>query len=87
MGQKGREIVKMNVDELINLLNKSLSDEWLAYYQYWIGSKVVKGPMKEPLIKHPPAMETGPLITLASILVPVWISTLPTTSLRESISP
>jgi len=50
MGQKGREIVKMDVDELINLLNKSLSDEWLAYYQYWIGSKIVKGPMKDAVI-------------------------------------
>jgi bacterioferritin len=50
MGQKGREIVKMNVDELINLLNKALSDEWLAYYQYWIGAKVVKGPMKDTVI-------------------------------------
>ena len=50
MGQKGREIVKMDVDELINLLNKALSDEWLAYYQYWIGGKVVKGPMKDAVI-------------------------------------
>jgi bacterioferritin len=50
MGQKGREIVKMNVDELINILNKALSDEWLAYYQYWIGAKVVKGPMKDAVI-------------------------------------
>jgi bacterioferritin len=50
MGQKGREIVKMNVDELIGILNKALSDEWLAYYQYWIGAKVVKGPMKDAVI-------------------------------------
>jgi bacterioferritin len=50
MGQKGREIVKMDVDELINMLNKALSDEWLAYYQYWICSKVVKGPMKDAVI-------------------------------------
>jgi len=50
MGQKGREIVKMNVDELIGMLNKALSDEWLAYYQYWIGAKVVKGPMKDAVI-------------------------------------
>ena len=40
----------MDVDELINLLNKALSDEWLAYYQYWIGSKVVKGPMKDAVM-------------------------------------
>jgi bacterioferritin len=50
MGQKGREIVRMNVDELLILLNKALSDEWLAYYQYWIGAKVVKGPMKDAVI-------------------------------------
>lgn len=50
MGQKGRSIVKMDVDELIKMLNKALSDEWLAYYQYWIGSKVVKGPMKDAVI-------------------------------------
>jgi bacterioferritin len=50
MGQKGRSIVKMDVDELVNLLNKALSDEWLAYYQYWIGAKVVKGPMKDAVI-------------------------------------
>lgn len=50
MGQKGREIVKMNVEELLHLLNKALSDEWLAYYQYWVGAKVVKGPMKDAVI-------------------------------------
>ncbi|MCJ7449004.1 MAG: ferritin [Bacteroidales bacterium] len=50
MAKIGRAIVKMDVDELINLLNKALSDEWLAYYQYWIGAKVVKGPMKDAVI-------------------------------------
>jgi bacterioferritin len=50
MGQKGRSIVKMDVDELISILNKALSDEWLAYYQYWVGAKVVKGPMKDAVI-------------------------------------
>ncbi len=47
MGTKGRQIVGMDVDELIKLLNQAFADEWLAYYQYWIGSKVVKGPMKD----------------------------------------
>ena len=46
MGTKGRAIVGMDVDHLIELLNKALADEWLAYYQYWIGAKVAKGPMK-----------------------------------------
>lgn len=42
----------MNVDELIMLLNRALSDEWLAYYQYWVGAKVVKGPMKDAVISE-----------------------------------
>lgn len=50
MGTKGIEIVDMNVQELLTLLNKAFSDEWLAYYQYWIGAKIVKGPMKEAVI-------------------------------------
>ncbi|MDD4736500.1 MAG: ferritin-like domain-containing protein [Kiritimatiellae bacterium] len=47
MGTRGREIVGMDVDELILQLNKLYSDEWLAYYQYWVGAKVIKGPMKD----------------------------------------
>jgi bacterioferritin len=50
MGTKGISIVGMDVAELLGLLNKSFCDEWLAYYQYWIGAKVVKGPMKEAVI-------------------------------------
>ncbi len=46
MGTKGREMVGKRADEIIELLNKALADEWLAYYQYWIGSKIVVGPMK-----------------------------------------
>lgn len=37
----------MDVDELINLLNQAYASEWLAYYQYWLGAKVIKGPMKD----------------------------------------
>jgi len=40
----------MDVDHLIELLNKAFADEWLAYYQYWVGAKVVMGPMKDALI-------------------------------------
>ena len=50
MGTKGREIVDMDVQSLVKQLNKAFCDEWLAYYQYWIGAKVVKGPMKEAVI-------------------------------------
>lgn len=50
MGTRGREIVGMNVDEVLMLLNKAFADEWLAYYQYWLGAKLAKGPMKEGVI-------------------------------------
>jgi bacterioferritin len=46
MGKQGRAIIGMDIDELVGLLNKALADEWLAYYQYWVGAKVLVGPMK-----------------------------------------
>ena len=50
MGTKGREIVGLDVDRLLELLRKAYADEWLAYYQYWAGAKLAKGPMKEAVI-------------------------------------
>ncbi len=47
MGTKGRQIVGMDINELLGMLNKAFADEWLAYYQYWLGAKIVKGPMKD----------------------------------------
>ncbi len=46
MGTKGREIVGVDVKKLIDLLNKAYADEWLAYYQYWVGAKVATGRMR-----------------------------------------
>jgi bacterioferritin len=40
----------MDVDELIRLLNAAYASEWLAYYQYWLGAKVIKGPMKDAVV-------------------------------------
>ncbi len=50
MGTKGREIVGVDIKKLVELLNKALADEWLAYYQYWIGSKVIVGPMRGAVV-------------------------------------
>jgi bacterioferritin len=47
MGSRGREIVGMDVEELIGLLRRAFCDEWFAYHQYWLGAKLVKGPMKD----------------------------------------
>ena len=50
MGTKGREIVGVNTEKILLSLNKAFTDEWLAYYQYWLGAKTAKGPMKEAVI-------------------------------------
>lgn len=46
MGTQGKKIVDLDVKKLILLLNKAYADEWLAYYQYWIGAKVAVGMMR-----------------------------------------
>ena len=51
MAGVGNSIIKgIEVSEIINLLNRAYADEWLAYYQYFIESKVVKGIMKDAAI-------------------------------------
>jgi bacterioferritin len=50
MGTKGTQIVGASAGKIVDMLNSALADEWLAYYQYWIGAKVVKGPMKDAVI-------------------------------------
>ena len=60
MGTKGQQIVGLKIDDVIEMLNKAFADEWLAYYQYWLGAKVVKGPMKDAAIAahvHPSPAE------------------------------
>ena len=37
---------KLDVESLISQLNAALSEEWLAYYQYWVGALVVEGAMR-----------------------------------------
>ncbi len=46
MGTKGIELVQVDIQQLVGLLNKALADEWLAVYQYWMGARVCKGPMR-----------------------------------------
>lgn len=43
MGKKGREIVKLDVKELLEDLNRAYADEWLAVYSYTHMAQVVTG--------------------------------------------
>lgn len=49
MGKHGIEILKLDVAKLIEMLNAALSEEWLAYYQYWIGARLMEGPMRSEI--------------------------------------
>lgn len=45
MGKKGREIVDVNVRELIDDLNRAYADEWLAAYRFWLSAQIARGVM------------------------------------------
>lgn len=47
MGDIAKKIIKLDVSDLINILNQAYAEEWLAYYQYWIGAKLVTGQFKQ----------------------------------------
>jgi bacterioferritin len=49
MGAHGIEIAGVDVHKLIGMLNGALSEEWLAYYQYWIGARLMEGPMRSEI--------------------------------------
>ena len=46
MGQQGIKVASVDVQQLIDMLNAALSEEWLAYYQYWVGARLMEGPMR-----------------------------------------
>lgn len=51
MAKRGMSILKgIEAETVSALLNKAYADEWLAYYQYFIEAKVVKGLMKDAAI-------------------------------------
>lgn len=56
MGKEAIKVASVDVDKLLEMLNAALSEEWLAYYQYWIGARLIEGPMRsevEPeLLEH-----------------------------------
>jgi len=47
MGKKGREIVKVDIKELLKDLNRAYADEWIAYFYYKWAADVAAG-MESP---------------------------------------
>ncbi len=51
MGTKAQEIIgSKECKKIITSLNQAFADEWLAYYQYWLGAKLAEGPMRPSVI-------------------------------------
>ena len=46
MGTKAREMVGADAGKIVTMLNKAFADEWLAYYQYWVGARIAIGQMR-----------------------------------------
>lgn len=49
MGKQAIKSASVDIKELIKMLNAALSEEWLAYYQYWIGARLMEGPMRSEI--------------------------------------
>lgn len=43
---------KIDVAKVLDGLNAALSEEWLAYYQYWTAAQVVVGPQRADIQKE-----------------------------------
>lgn len=50
MGDMAQKIIKVDINELIKVLNEAFCEEWLAYYQYWIGSRIIEGQMRGAIV-------------------------------------
>ena len=46
MGKQAIKVASVDVEKLLGMLNGALSEEWQAYYQYWIGARLMEGPMR-----------------------------------------
>ncbi|HCU58624.1 MAG TPA: ferritin [Alphaproteobacteria bacterium] len=52
MGDMARRISKTDVNDLIKTLNEAYAEEWLAYYQYFIGAKLATGILRPSIVEE-----------------------------------
>lgn len=52
MGEMAQKIIKLDKEYLLKTLNEAYGEEWLAYYQYWLGAKVAVGTMRASIVKE-----------------------------------
>ena len=52
MGQKGKEIVEVDIKNVIDDLNSAYADEWLSHFQYFLYAQIIEGIDAETLKKE-----------------------------------
>ena len=52
MGQKGKEVVRLNLEELLEDLTRAYCDEWLSHYYYSLAGTLVAGLYSPELAKR-----------------------------------
>ena len=68
MAKGSLEILKNKIDvsKVLEQLNAALSEEWLSFYQYWIGALVAEGAMRAEIQKSCKNMPKQNINTLNS---------------------
>jgi bacterioferritin len=72
MGTKAINVSGVDVKALLEMLNVALSEEWLAYYQYLIGARLMEGPMRsevEPELLLHASQELGHAVLVVNRII------------------
>ena len=80
MGRKGREIVELDVKEILKALRAAYADEWLAHYNYLHAAQITTGlnaPQVAGMLKTRAADELTHALTLGERILELG-GTLPT---------
>ncbi len=85
MGQKGREIVEIDIKEVINDLNSAFADEWLSHFQYFLYAQVIEG-INADILKKELEQQSMDEMNHAKILANriIQLGGKPTTKLTET---
>jgi bacterioferritin len=52
MSEIAQKISKVDREELLKVLNIAYAEEWLAYYQYWLGAQLIVGPERKSIAEE-----------------------------------
>jgi bacterioferritin len=85
MGKKGREIVEIDLKEVIDDLNSAFADEWLSHFQYFLYAQTIEG-IDAAILKKELEQQSADEMNHAKILANriIQLGGTPTTNLFET---